>query len=201
MECISSEKLYCYLDGELPESEEQKIETHLLSCRKCFSLAKRLEFESAVVAKALRSKKVSRESRERTIRKLAEKRGWKLKKPFLFKYSSFSTSSQKIVAIFVVLLGMFAMSNFVLTKDAYVEVGDSFMVRSGVFSVVKTDLPRASRIVSIASSIIGGTLPSAITIVFLVLYTCFAGALFFLLSTSVPVFEVIWSIVDSRSKN
>ena len=196
MECILTEKLYSYLDGELDEAEEQQIEAHLLSCRKCFSLAKRFEFESAVVAKTLRSEKVPRKERDRAIQALAKKRDWKLKEPLFFRHHLFREAirgsfalSAKIVVILPLLLGMFVISYSVLMRDTHIEVGAK--LSSDFPLIVQTDefLSSASQTIRIANSIIGGMVPAKIALVFFILYIYFAGLLLLFLSVSVPALK------------
>jgi len=190
MECVPKEKLYNYLDGELPKTEEQEIETHLSSCRKCLSLAKRLEFESAVVAKTLRNEKVSREERERAIQTLAKKRDWKLRAPLFFRYRQFFALSPQIVVILALLFGMSVISYSVLMKNAHIEVG--VKLSSDFPSIVQTEqfLSSASQVIRIANSIIGGMVSAKIALVFFISYVYFAGMLLLLLSMSVPAFKV-----------
>jgi hypothetical protein len=189
VECITDEKLYNYLDGEIDKTEEQEIEAHLSSCKRCLSLAKRLEFESAVVAKALRSEKVFREQKERAIQTLAKKRGWKLKEPLFFINLSLSP---KIVVVLALLLGMSVISYSVLMKDAHIEVGAFFSSLSDFPSIVKTEnfLSSASQAIRTANSIIGGMVSPKTALVFFISYVYFALLLLLLLSMSVPAFKV-----------
>lgn len=200
MECIPADKLYDYLDGELKSAEEQKIVSHLSVCKRCLILAKRLEFESALIANALRSEKVTKEERERIIRTLAEKRGWKLKKPLFLRIGALFTKSPKIFVVLALLFGMFMIGYSVFMKDVNVEVYAFFSSMSDFPSTVhaETFSISASRVIFAANSVIGGILSPQFSFAFFVLYLYFALFFILTLTASTPALKVSSLTTESR---
>jgi uncharacterized membrane protein len=194
MECLPADKLYAYLDGELDSAEERKIEAHLSACKRCMSLAKKLEFESAMIAKALRSEKIiAREERERTIKKLAEKRGWKFKKPLFFSFGSFFTQTAQIFIVLALLVGTFVIGYSVLLKDAHVEVYAFFSSLSDFPSTVQTETfsTSASSVIKVAINIIGGLFSPKFSFIFFTLYIYAALLSIFTLTMSISTRKIL----------